>query len=352
MVPFKKNLQLIQVLRGIASLLVVLFHITGNFSETYHQHWLGNIFLFGNSGVDIFFVLSGFIITYSNRQYITMPTSIIKFLKKRAIRVFPIYWVVITFFIFLQIIFPTYYRTHYYLDIVNILNTYFLLLNHNMVNGVSWTLTYELFFYLLFVIALSVPHKKYTLLLLFAYFIFLLIVPIIIPTISENQNSIIQLLVFPMNIEFLLGIFVVLFLDSFAQKFCIPILIIGICLFIVSTIISYMNLHIFNSLYNRVLLFGLPSFFIILSLVKYELAFSIKSHNLLLKLGDASYSIYLFHLPLVAAFFKIIAKLHINNPIGLTVLSFGLFIIICYLGIIIYKWIEEPLIKWLNSKLI
>jgi len=202
MVPFKKNLQLIQVLRGIASLLVVLFHITGNFSETYHQHWLGNIFLFGNSGVDIFFVLSGFIITYSNRQYITKPTSIIKFLKKRAIRVFPIYWVVITFFIFLQIIFPTYYRTHYYLDIVNILNTYFLLLNHNMVNGVSWTLTYELFFYLLFVIALSVPHKKYTLLLLFAYFIFLLIVPIIIPTISENQNSIIQLLVFPMNIEY------------------------------------------------------------------------------------------------------------------------------------------------------
>ena len=246
--------------------------------------------------------------------------------------------------------FPSFYRTHFNLDTVNILNTYFLLLNHNMVNGVSWTLTYELFFYMLFTIALFIPQKKYTLLLLFAYLVFLLIIPFITSSANENQNSLIQLLVFPMNIEFLLGILVVLFIDSFAQKFCMPILIIGICLFIISAIISCMNLHIFNSVYNRVLLFGLPAFFIILSLVKYELSFTVKTHNLLLKLGDASYSIYLFHLPLVAAFFKIMVKLHINNPAALTVLSFCLFIIICYLGIIIYKRVEEPLIKWLNSK--
>ena len=126
MLPHQKNLQVIQMIRGLACILVVLMHITVTFSDTYTLSFLWNIFKFGGCGVDIFFVLSGFIITYSNRHYITKASSIGKFLKKRAIRIFPIYWIIISFFLALQLIFPSFYRTHFQLNFANILSTYFL----------------------------------------------------------------------------------------------------------------------------------------------------------------------------------------------------------------------------------
>jgi peptidoglycan/LPS O-acetylase OafA/YrhL len=89
-----------------------------------------------------------------------------------------------------------------------------------------------------------------------------------------------------------------------------------------------------------------------LALVKYEFVTHIKVNNLFLQLGDASYSIYLFHLPVVVAFFKIIAKVSIGNHLVLVLLSVGLLISVCYAGYIIYKKIEKPLINWLNINLV
>ncbi len=84
-----KNLQLIQALRGIASLLVVLFHCTGSSTEYLQQKFLGNSFLFGGAGVDIFFVLSGFIITYTNINIIPKTGSLTLFLRRRFVRIYP-----------------------------------------------------------------------------------------------------------------------------------------------------------------------------------------------------------------------------------------------------------------------
>ena len=79
----------LQYARGLAALLVVYFHATRQFkaftpaNESFVQ--------FGELGVDIFFVLSGFVmwITTSTSQVGTM-----EFLKRRAIRIVPIYWTV------------------------------------------------------------------------------------------------------------------------------------------------------------------------------------------------------------------------------------------------------------------
>ena len=349
--PFKKNIQFIQTLRCIACLLVVFMHITGTYNETYHSSFLDNIFSFGGAGVDIFFVLSGFIITYSNTKSITNPTDISKFIKKRIIRIFPIYWVIISIFLLLQLLLPLFYKTHFQFTITNLLSTYLLLPNHTMVNGVSWSLTNELFFYLLFIVALLVPKKNYILLLLFIYLTFLIVFPTVF-NVKSNTNNFTFLLLFPMNIEFLLGIIVVLCIDNFPIKWSISFLILGIVLFITAAIFSNTGNFILNNGYDRVILYGLPSFVIILALVKYELNKQVNIPSLILKLGDASYSIYLFHLPLVAAFFKIVLKLHITNYLLILLLISGLVIAICYVGIIIYNKVEMPLIKWLNKKLI
>ncbi len=346
----KKTLGSIQLLRGIASMLVVL--LTINYQENWSKEFLFNIFLFGGSGVDIFFVLSGFIITYTYWSYLEQPSTVIKFLKRRVIRIFPIYWIIITCFLLLQLALPTFYNTHFDTGLVNMLQTYLLLPGHMMLNGVSWSLTNELFFYGLFAIALIIPNKKLSLFILLAYFIFLILTAVIMPA-NANSNQYIQMLIFSMNIEFFLGVFIVLIVSNLSKKWIYPLLVSGILLFLAGAFLSNSGISVIssssNSALNRVLYFGFPSFLIILTVVKLELSRTIKMHKIFLQLGDASYSIYLIHLPIVAAFYKVLSKFNITNGWILTTLSILIFFAVCKGGIIIYNKVEKPLIKKLNK---
>ena len=347
----KKTLVLIQLLRAIASLLVVLMHITVNYQEKTGHEFLFGIFKFGGSGVDIFFVLSGFIITYSNRQYLAKPASTGKFLKRRFVRIFPIYWLIITALLILQLALPACYNTMYSTDGSNLLQTYLLLPGHLMLNGVSWSLSNELFFYLLFTLALIIPNKKFSLYLMTGYFILLLVLAFGFPQLTTG-NPYKEMLFFPMNIEFLLGILIVLIIDRVPVSSARSLLVAGIVLFIAGALLDNAGIRITGDAVsgplNRVLLFGVPSFLIILAVVKLELNRTVKMHNRFLQLGDASYSIYLFHLPVVAAFFKMIAVFRITDPLILFLLSCILIVLVCAAGIFIYQKIEKPLIQKLN----
>ena len=69
----------VQVLRAIAALLVVHAHASG--PSGLGLKWFG-----GTSGVDLFFVISGFIIAYVTSQDAS------QFMKRRLLRIVPIYW--------------------------------------------------------------------------------------------------------------------------------------------------------------------------------------------------------------------------------------------------------------------
>lgn len=347
----KKTLVLIQLLRAIASLLVVLMHITVNYQEKTGHEFLLNIFNFGGSGVDIFFVLSGFIITWSNRQYLAKPANTGKFLRRRFVRIFPIYWLIITTLLILQLALPTFYNTSYNTNSSPLLQTYLLLPDHVMLNGVSWSLTNELFFYLLFTLALIIPNKKFSLFLMTGYFLLLLVVAFAIPQLTTG-NPYKEMLFFPMNIEFFLGILIVLIVDRVPFIRAKALLVAGIVLFVAGALLDNAGIRItgdaISGALNRVLLFGVPSFLVILSVVKLELNRTVKMHGLFLQLGDASYSIYLFHLPVVAAFFKMSSIYEITDPLTLLLMSCMLIVIICVAGIFIFNKIEKPLIRKLN----
>jgi peptidoglycan/LPS O-acetylase OafA/YrhL len=342
------------MLRGVASILVVLYHMTSNYSEIFGQPFLHNVFNFGGSGVDVFFVLSGFIIAYANNNFVARPAKTVTFLKRRFIRIFPIYWVIITLFLTIQLLFPFYYKSHFELGAANLISTYLLLPGHAMINGVSWSLTNELFFYFLFMLAIIIPERKIAVYILTAYFILLLVVAISGLDITAGNNYM-GLLLFPMNIEFLLGVFVFLIAEKIPGKLVWPLLLAGIALFLTGAFIYNNNIHILysqaNMVLNRVLLFGLPSFLIISALVKMELNKTIQLNRIFLYLGDASYSIYLIHLPLVVAFYKVIARFGINNAWLMALLNCLLFVAICFIGVLCFLKIEKPLIKKLNRLL-
>ena len=293
-----KNLQLIQVLRGIASLLVVLLHCTANSSESLHQTFLGNFFSFGGAGVDIFFVLSGFIITYTNLKFIGQPDYFNFFIKRRIVRIYPTYWIIISLFLLLQVMLPSFYKTHFSFDIKNILSTFLLFPGHAMVNGVSWTLSYEIFFYILFSLSFFIPAKKWSFYLAMLYAVVIILLPASGYN-FKNENSWLNLLTYPMNVEFFMGVVAAVVIPKISQKTAMPLIITGIIIFLLNAILS-------NSL-------------------------------------------YLIHLPLVAAAYKILFKFNVNDNIVIHCIIILIVFTVCYCGILFYKFVEKPIITKLNS---
>lgn len=348
MPPQNKNLQLIQLLRGIASLLVVLLHCSRNSLETLHRDFCANFFLFGGAGVDIFFVLSGFIITYTSFKFIGKANYSGFFIRRRIVRIYPTYWIIISLFLLLQVLLPSFYRTHFSFDLNNILSTYLLLPGHEMVNGVSWTLSYEIFFYLLFSLCFFIPQKKWSFYTATLYAVIIILLPVLGYD-FENNNKWLSLVTYPMNVEFFMGIIAAVLIPKISSQTAVPFIIGGCIIFLMNAVFSNLNFHLLPNTFNRVIFFGIPSFFIITGLVKYELINKIRVHNIFLLLGEASYSLYLIHLPLVVASFKILSKFNMRNNIFIHCIIILIVCIICYASILFYKFVERPIIARLNS---
>ncbi|MBK6634348.1 MAG: acyltransferase [Chitinophagaceae bacterium] len=100
--------------------------------------------------------------------------------------------------------------------------------------------------------------------------------------------------------------------------------------------------------FRRVLLFGIPSFLIITGIVSYELNKMVKVPGILVSLGEASYSLYLLHLPVMAAGVGILAKLNLQAGMEIHAAVIVLLIGVCLGSILFFKWIEKPLISRLN----
>src|SRR5690349_17798349 len=81
-------------LRGIAALGVIFFHFNGSLKEHSHfSQFLLSALDLGHLGVQIFFVLSGFVIAYSLRQEKLSCLFVLRFFVRRSIRLDPPYWV-------------------------------------------------------------------------------------------------------------------------------------------------------------------------------------------------------------------------------------------------------------------
>jgi peptidoglycan/LPS O-acetylase OafA/YrhL len=134
----------IDALRGLAALLVTIFHITGSSGLTKQT---ASYFSFGWVGVDIFFVISGFILPYSMMKTHYKIKAFGIFILKRVIRVYPAYIISIGIGVVMAII------TGRYLYPKESIILHILLLNnlfpYPSVSPVFWTLTIEFQFYLL-----------------------------------------------------------------------------------------------------------------------------------------------------------------------------------------------------------
>src|SRR4028119_3314 len=140
-----KKLNLLQVYRGIAAVLVVLFHLNDMTQDRLKQDTFFNLFEAGWSGVDYFFVLSGFIMVYVHRSAIGKKDQLKSFLVKRAVRIYPIYWIITLTVWCLFLVIPD-FANNQDLSLGNVIVSLLLIPQKDQfILEVGWTLTYEIY---------------------------------------------------------------------------------------------------------------------------------------------------------------------------------------------------------------
>src|SRR5262245_35338643 len=81
----------IQALRAIAALLVFAEHAANTLVWEHKIEWFPHV-PYGPFGVDLFFVISGFVMVYSSERLFGQPNAPIQFFARRIARIVPLYW--------------------------------------------------------------------------------------------------------------------------------------------------------------------------------------------------------------------------------------------------------------------
>ncbi|MBN9563667.1 MAG: acyltransferase [Alphaproteobacteria bacterium] len=198
--PQRGKLLGIQAGRGVAALLVALYH--GGRMISLPQYGgsipLGACFTFGHAGVDFFFVLSGFIIYFVHHRDIGSPQRLPSYLWRRITRIYPIYWVV-TFALFgMHLMSPA---GGHDLSIGYLVQSLLLVpQDREPLLGVAWTLQHEVLFYVAFAVAIA---GRWLGGILFSGWILLTIFAILLPI---DNDTLIGFFLSPFHLQFVMGI--------------------------------------------------------------------------------------------------------------------------------------------------
>lgn len=338
-----RYLDVLQVFRGIAALMVVLHH-TINSLKYYHNidnQWLNYLAYLGKFGVDFFFVLSGFIITYAAHNKYNQSNSFVNYLTNRLIRIYVPYLPIGILMLMLYSFMPNFSnggRT------ISTLTSLTLLPNGNPALSVAWTLTFELFFYLLF--GLSFVSKK-----LWIVFVFIWSNLIIYLNFFNfggflySENKYLKILFSTYNIEFILGYLLAI---AILKKIKIKKIFINFLLILTSIIfvnMTYFKLNFF--VFDKNLLLAIIVFFGIYLAIEYK-TIKIKKMAVLMLIGNATYSIYLIHNPLQMILVRLFPK--IESFLGALFVLTLVVLACCILGYGYYLIFEKKAIQFIKSK--
>ena len=336
-ITLKTHLPGLQILRGIAATAVVVhhgagwLHVPGSLNATIAELNLGA------RGVELFFVLSGFIIYYVHRGDPGGMKALLSFARKRIDRIFPLTFILSTLY-FVQV------------------NAAELMSNGALRFGwetwassaliipalerplpvVIWTLRHELFFYLIF--TLYFLNRK----AMFGALILWTLSALLFQVHSADAGAAVYLYVLAgqINALFLIGLCVAMLLVRRAElPFARLNVLVATLAFCLSPLMLATDVMVGLS---PTLIYGLISGYAVLAYC--SLSRPVPVLNLL---GDASFSIYLVHLPLFS-FAKLIADpvAQASPFLGLVVLS-GLAITG---GVAVHILIERPLLRLMKNR--
>lgn len=335
----KKKIDSLQAFRALAAISVMLCHGTGILKEKMDYTFANYVFGTCFYGIELFLVISGFIIFYTSYG---KNISVKDFMIKRITRIYPLHTLIILSLILFYFIFPSKDEA-YRGNIPVIISSLTLIPFAKMVLGLSWTLCYEMMFYFFFSLTYLINKK------VFVYAMTAWATLIIFSVFYNFHTGIIIVDSFydPINMNFILGcLLAYFFIKVPVIKNPNYIVALGIILSLGSCVLLvYGKLNLGYA--SRVFYMGIPATILILGFLHSQ----IKIPKLLIHLGNASFSLYLVHFPLLRVLVKLILKFHITNYVPNIVISITIFLITISISSLFYRFIEYNLTFKINNYL-
>jgi exopolysaccharide production protein ExoZ len=342
----------VQGCRALAALLVVLHHLGGAMAS---GRYFGAApfavpFIAGDAGVEFFFVLSGFIITWAHFNDFGRPASLPRYLRKRAVRIYPIYWIVFAAVYLLAQVSPALRSTVPH-DYPTLLKSLALVPQDSSVVGgngapvliVAWSLQYEMCFYVLF--AIFIVSRPLGILaatsLLFNF-----------ATCHLGACSFPRSF-FSDNLMLLFGLgALIAYFGKRSIQIRRPVLVATIAA------IAFFSFGIFEAVVgtgtvpvDRRLIYGLLSGVAIFSLVQSEVSGELRIGNRWMPLlGDSSYALYLLHYPLISALCKAMIFIGLAGRVGAAIAYSTILCACIFASLALHLWVEKPILHALSNR--
>ncbi|MBZ4194491.1 MAG: acyltransferase [Candidatus Contendobacter sp.] len=358
----------IQFLRAIAAFIVVLYHTADHYfavvdSSTTNIYSI--IKQFGYVGVDLFFVISGYVIWVSTKK-VSDLVGIINFAYGRLTRIYFGYW---PYFFILLII--TYLFSNE-LNTVDIIGSFFLTQKSpdKMLLKVSWTLSYELCFYLFFSGLLFLPRRKiiYVLYLLGVVIIAVQLWGIFISGVYLKNNFPTSHVIFkfylsPFYLEFIAGCLIAFYFENKRVNNLMAVFIAAFVFFVLAIFYQNINEVVLDQGYyypQRVILLGSMSVFIVVGLIELEGRGIVLFPYFSTLIGEASYSLYLSHTIILYGLY-VIGVRTIIKEFGKYQGLLMILVVLLIVGysIMHYQLVETPLMSltkkfkiWIQQKMV
>lgn len=334
----------IEALRGSAAIAVMLFHACVLSVDYLGSALFDPAMVIGNAGVDLFFVISGFVMAYTTWPQIGRPGLPVDFAVNRLSRIYPPYWV-LTAMVFL-------YWLHNPAGVnaktggVDLWNSWLLLPSKDKLPlvPVAWTLVYEVFFYLVFW-ALLCTRRPAVLLIALAGWALAVIAHGVTARGALQISAVEQLVFSPLNLEFVLGAFLGIAYHRHGEPRSSWPVALGMAIFAVEAWYFHRTGQAnFLAAPERVALFLPPAAMIVWGMLGASSRWPALL-AILVRTGAWSYSLYLTHILVIHLIYRLASRrLYID---GSTPVQAATMLVVAVsasllVGQLFHRWIERP----------
>lgn len=292
----------LQALRGVAVILVLLLHL-GNAELLYGpgRTPLSHFAVFGICGVDLFFVISGYLMATLAQGQFQRPGGAAVFLFSRAARIYPPYWVLSLALLAAHRLLPSLGDAQRFQQ-VDVVRSLLLLPQEGLpILVVGWTLVHELYFYLVVAATLVLPERLFVRALLL-WGCAVAAASAALARWPASAGPVAHVLAHPLTLEFIGGCLAARLIGSSWRRWGRAALALGAVLLpaLYAAHASLRPQQVPEG-WVRVAVFGVPALLLVGGACSLEAPAARRRWRLLEYFGDRSYSLYLTHVPVIVA---------------------------------------------------
>jgi exopolysaccharide production protein ExoZ len=339
--PGRSTFEGVQTLRFVAAALVLVTHTTFYASERL-THGVG-FWPYGASGVNIFFVISGFVMVASTRSWRDRPGAWKVFMWRRVLRIVPMYWLATTLKLSAMLAVPS-LVLHARFDFGHVLSSYLFVPTKNIEGelkpllAVGWTLYFEMFFYVVFAIAMAVRVQLYA--FVGAVLVTCSVLSVWVSGAAEPWAMFFD----PIVLQFFAGMLLAAAVTRRPRQLSPSATVVIAVLGVVSLALLLSPYR--SSYLPETLRTGGLSTAVVAATIWLEPNLHGRVPRALLFLGDASYVLYLFHPLLVPIVPLALSRVGIHSLAVCVALGFGLAVV---MATFVHLAFERPVTRWLRA---